>query len=191
MVKSTPPDVLFWPNLSPMKLYTDKLMALDTVSANKDNYASFWMDMGSVDGKWVAIPVKVDVKSIIWYSPTQFAAFGYQVPTTFDELNTLVEKMVADGNVPWSMGFNNGGAADGWTGTDFVQDILLATKGPAYVNDIISGKVAYDDQGVQDAYATYYKWASDANTPWVVQMVLSTPNSWMLSTKSSPILLRL
>jgi len=162
MVKSTPPDVLFWPNLSPMKLYTDKLMALDTVSANKDNYASFWMDMGSVDGKWVAIPVKVDVKSIIWYSPTQFAAFGYQVPTTFDELNTLVEKMVADGNVPWSMGFNNGGAADGWTGTDFVQDILLATKGPAYVNDIISGKVAYDDQGVQDAYATYYKWASDA-----------------------------
>ncbi|NMC86100.1 MAG: extracellular solute-binding protein, partial [Anaerolineaceae bacterium] len=128
MVKSTPPDVLFWPNLSPMKLYTDKLMALDTVSANKDNYASFWMDMGSVDGKWVAIPVKVDVKSIIWYSPTQFAAFGYQVPTTFDELNTLVEKMVADGNVPWSMGFNNGGAADGWTGTDFVQDILLATK---------------------------------------------------------------
>jgi len=162
MVKSTPPDVLFWPNLSPMKLYTDKLMALDTVSANKDNYASFWMDMGSVDGKWVAIPVKVDVKSIIWYSPTQFAAFGYQVPTTFDELNTLVEKMVADGNVPWSMGFNNGGAADGWTGTDYVQDILLATKGPAYVNDIISGKVAYDDQGVQDAYATYYKWASDA-----------------------------
>ena len=162
MVKSTPPDVLFWPNLSPMKLYTDKLMALDTVSANKDNYASFWMDMGSVDGKWVAIPVKVDVKSIIWYSPTQFAAFGYKVPTTFDELNTLVEKMVADGNVPWSMGFNNGGAADGWTGTDFVQDILLATKGPAYVNDIISGKVAYDDQGVQDAYATYYKWASDA-----------------------------
>lgn len=162
MVKSTPPDVLFWPNLSPMKLYTDKLMALDTVGANKDNYASFWMDMGSVSGKWVAIPVKVDVKSIIWYSPTQFAAFGYQVPTTFDELNTLVEKMVADGNVPWSMGFNNGGAADGWTGTDFVQDILLATKGPAYVNDIISGKVAYDDQGVQDAYATYYKWASDA-----------------------------
>jgi alpha-glucoside transport system substrate-binding protein len=162
MVKSTPPDVLFWPNLSPMKLYTDKLVALDTAGANKDNYASFWMDMGSVAGKWVAIPVKVDVKSIIWYSPTQFEAFGYQVPTTFDELNTLVEKMVADGNVPWSMGFNNGGSADGWTGTDFIQDILLATKGPAYVNDIISGKVSYDDQGVQDAYATYFKWASDA-----------------------------
>lgn len=160
-VKSTPPDVLFWPSLSPLKLYADKLVALDTVGGNKDNYASYWMDMGSANGKWLAIPVKVDVKSIIWYSPTQFQAFGYQVPTTMDELNTLVEKMVADGNVPWSMGFNNGGAADGWTGSDFIQDLLLATQGPDYVNNIISGKVAYDDQGVVDVYTTYAKWASD------------------------------
>ena len=162
MVKSTPPDVLYWPSLSPMKLYSDKLLALDTVSANKDNYASFWMDMGSTNGKWVAIPVKVDVKSIIWYNPKQFEAFGYQVPTTFADLQTLVDKMVADGNVPWSMGFNNGGASDGWTGTDFIQDILLATQGPEYVNNIISGKVAYNDQGVVDAYTTYVKWASSA-----------------------------
>jgi len=80
MVKSTPPDVLFWPNFSPLKLYTDKLLALDTVGANQDNYASFWADMGTVDGKWLAIPVKADVKTIIWYSPTQFAALGYTVP---------------------------------------------------------------------------------------------------------------
>jgi len=46
--------------------------------------------------------------------------------------------MVADGHVPWSMGFNNGGAADGWTGSDFIQDILLATQGPDYVNGIIA-----------------------------------------------------
>ena len=162
MVKSTAPDVLFWPNLSPLKLYSAKLLALDTVSADKANYASYWIDMGSASGKWMAIPVKADVKSIIWYSPTQFAAFGYKVPTTFDELKTLVTKMAADGNVPWSMGFNNGGTADGWTGTDFVQDILLATQGPDYVNKIITGKVAYSDQGVVDAYTTYKAWASDA-----------------------------
>jgi alpha-glucoside transport system substrate-binding protein len=162
MVKSTPPDVLFWPNLSPLKLYSSQLKALDTVSAAKENYASYWIDMGSADGKWLAVPVKADVKSIIWYSPTQFAAYGYTVPTTFDELKTLVDKMAADGNVPWSMGFNNGGSADGWTGTDFVQDILLATKGPDYVNQIISGKVAYSDQGVVDAYTTYKAWAADA-----------------------------
>ena len=161
MVKSTPPDVLFWPDLSPLKLYSDKLLALDTVGGNQSNYASYWVSMGTVNGKWLAIPVKADVKSIIWYSPTQFKALGYTVPTTFADLQTLVDKMVADGNVPWSMGFNNGGAADGWTGSDFIQDILLATQGPDYVNGIISGKVPYNDPVVVAAYQIYQKWASD------------------------------
>jgi len=161
MVKSTPPDVLFWPDLSPLKLYSDKLLPLDTVSADKTAYADYWVAMGTVNGKWLAIPVKADVKSIIWYSPTQFQALGYTVPTTFVDLQTLVDKMVADKNVPWSMGFNNGGAADGWTGSDFIQDMLLATQGPDYVNGIISGKVPYNDPGIVDVYKTYQKWASD------------------------------
>ncbi len=161
MVKSTPPDVLFWPDLSPLKLYGDKLLALDTVSADKSNYASYWMTMGTVNNKWVAIPVKADVKSIIWYSPAQFKALNYTVPTSFADLQTLVDKMVADGNIPWSMGFNNGGAADGWTGSDFIQDMLLATQGPDFVNGIISGKVPYNDPAVISAYQIYQKWASD------------------------------
>ena len=161
MVKSTPPDVLFWPNFSPLKLYTDKLLPLDTVGADGGNYASFWADMGTVSGSWLAIPVKADVKTIVWYSPTQFLALGYTVPTTFAELGTLVDKMAADGNVPWSMG-QESGSATGWTGSDFIQDVLLATEGPAYVNGIISGSVAYNDPGVVSAYQTYQKWASDA-----------------------------
>jgi alpha-glucoside transport system substrate-binding protein len=161
LVKSSPPDVLFWPNLSPLKLYTDKLVALDTVGANKDNYASYWIEMGTSGGKWLVVPAKADVKSIIWYSPTQFQALNYTVPTSFDDLKTLAGKMSADGNVPWSMGFNNGGAANGWAGTDFIQDILLATQGPDYVNKLISGEVPYNDQPVVDAYKLYYSWASD------------------------------
>jgi alpha-glucoside transport system substrate-binding protein len=161
LVKSTPPDVLFWPDLSPLKLYADKLLPLDTVSADQSNYASYWITMGTVNGKWLAIPAKADIKSIIWYSPVQFQALGYTVPTTFADLQTLVDKMVSDGNIPWSMGFNNGGAADGWTGSDFIQDMLLATQGPDYVNGIIAGTTPYNDPGVVAVYQTYQKWASD------------------------------
>jgi len=162
MVKSTPPDILFWPDLSPLKLYTAKLLPLDTVGADVSNYPSYWLDMGTVDGKLLALAVKADVKSIVWYSPTQFQALGYTVPTTFADLQTLVDKMAADGNVPWSMGFNSGGSADGWTGSDFIQDILLATQGPDYVNSIIAGKTPYNDAGVLAAYQIYQKWATDA-----------------------------
>jgi alpha-glucoside transport system substrate-binding protein len=159
-VKSTPPDVLFWPSTAPLSLYADKLVALDTNGANGANYADYWKTLGSVNGKWLALPVKADIKSIIWYSPAQFEAFGYKVPTTADELNTLVDKMVADGNVPWSMGFGSD-AATGWTGSDFIQDLLLTQQGPDYVMNLISGKTAYDDAGVVEAYKTYQKWASD------------------------------
>lgn len=160
-VKSTPPEILFWPTTAPLTLYADKLVDLKNDGAVTDNYASYWLDLGSAGGKLFALPVKADIKSIIWYSPARFEALGYTVPTTFEELNTLVEKMVADGNVPWSMGFGSD-AATGWTGSDFIQDLMLTQQGPQYVMDLISGKVAYNDAGVVEAYKTYQKWASDA-----------------------------
>lgn len=175
MVKSTPPDVLFWPSTSPLTLYPDQLKDLSTMGAMKDNYADYWVKMGSMDGKLLALPVKADIKSIIWYSPAAFDKAGYKVPATLDDLDTLVEKMVADGMTPWSMGFESE-AATGWSGSDFVQDLLLAQKGPDYVNDIISGKVAYNDAGVLDAYTLYSKWASgDKYTVGGGKGTVSTP----------------
>jgi len=58
------------------------------------------------------------------------------------------------------MGMESGDAT-GWTGSDFIQDILLVQQGPDYVLDIISGDVPYDDAGVKEAYQTYGKWAKD------------------------------
>jgi alpha-glucoside transport system substrate-binding protein len=158
--KSTPPDILFWPTTAPLTLYTSQLQDLSTLGASANNYAGFWRDLGTAGGKWLAVPVKADIKSIIWYSPAQFEAFGYSVPTTFDELNALVEKMVADGNVPWSMGFESD-AATGWTGSDFIQDLLLVQQGPGYVMNLIDGSTPYDDAGVVRAYETYAGWAAD------------------------------
>jgi alpha-glucoside transport system substrate-binding protein len=160
-VKSAPPDVLFWPSTAPLDLYTDQLQDLAGLGGDASNYAGYWVDIGTKDGTWMAIGAKADIKTIIWYSPVQFDAFGYAVPTTFEELDALVEQMVADGNIPWSMGFESD-AATGWTGSDFIQDVLLTQQGPDYVNGLIDGSVAYNDTGVVQAYETYAKWASDA-----------------------------
>ena len=174
-VKSTPPDVAFWSTIAPLTLYTDQLKDLDDLGADPTNYAPYWQNMGSVGGRWLGVPVKADIKTIIWYSPTSFDLFGYTVPTTWAELEALVEQMVADGNVPWSMGMESG-AATGWTGSDFVQDILLVQQGPGYVNDVISGRVAYNDAGVKQAYETYGKWAKDeAYTVGGATGTVSTP----------------
>lgn len=155
----TPPDVAFW-QVTQLTQYKDKLVDMETLGANSANYAGYWQTIGTVDGKWLGLPVKADPKTLIWYSPKQFEAAGYTVPTTWEELDALVEKMVADGRVPWSMGMESGDAT-GWTGTDFIQDILLVKQGPDYVNNIINGTVAYDDAGVKEAYEIYGKWATD------------------------------
>jgi alpha-glucoside transport system substrate-binding protein len=159
-VKSTPPDLVFWPSTAPATLYSDQLMDLGQLGVNAANYADYWLELGSFSGKWLAVPVKADIKTIIWYSPVQFEAFGYSVPGTFAELDALVEQMVADGNTPWSMGFESG-AATGWTGSDFIQDLMLTLEGPDYVTGIIRGEVPYDDPGVVAAYEQYVEWAAD------------------------------
>jgi alpha-glucoside transport system substrate-binding protein len=155
----TPPDIAFW-NIAQLVQYQGQLQAMDALGADKSNYNASLLSYGTINGKWVGLPVKTDIKTIIWYSPTVFQAKNYTVPKTWDDLNTLVEKMVADGNVPWSMGFESGGAT-GWTGADFIQDILLVQKGPQYVSDLASGKVPYNDAGVKTAFETYGKWAKD------------------------------
>jgi alpha-glucoside transport system substrate-binding protein len=93
-VKSTPPDVLFWPSTAPMTLYGSQLKDLGALGANTSNYPSYWVDGGTMDGKLMSLPAKADIKTIIWYSPAQFETDGYTVPTTFDDLNALVEQMV-------------------------------------------------------------------------------------------------
>ncbi|RIK29601.1 MAG: hypothetical protein DCC56_12940 [Anaerolineae bacterium] len=170
----TPPDVAFW-QVTQLVQYQDKLKAMDELGADRSSYSDFFLDPMTVNGKWLGLPIKADIKTIIWYSPANFEAYGYKVPTTWDELDALVDKMAADGHVPWSMGMESGDAT-GWTGSDFIQDILLVQQGPEYVNNLINGSVSYDDAGVVQAYETYAKWASDPKyTVGGAQGTLSTP----------------
>lgn len=155
----TPPDIAFW-NVVQLQQYADQLISIPDLGVDVNNYPSGWQTTGSVNGKWVGLPVKSDIKTIVWYSPANFEALSYTVPTTWEELNTLVDKMAADGNVPWAMGFESGDAT-GWTGSDWIEDILLVRQGPDYVRGLIDGSTPYNDAGVRDAYEIYGTWATD------------------------------
>ena len=169
-----PPDIAFW-NVTQLTQYQDKLKTMDELGAHAENYAAFFTAPGTIGGRWLGLPVKADIKTIIWYSPAVFAAKGYTVPTTWDELDALVEKMKSDGNIPWSMGMESGDAT-GWTGSDFIQDILLVQQGPEYVLGLIDGSIPYNDAGVVQAYETYGKWAMDpAYTVGGAEGTLTTP----------------
>jgi alpha-glucoside transport system substrate-binding protein len=182
----TPPDIAFW-TIAQLQQYQDLLIPMDTLGASQDAYIPGATDSGIIDGKWLGLPIKSDIKTIIWYSPVIFDSLGYTVPTTWDELDALVEQMVTDGNIPWSMGEESGDAT-GWTGSDFIQDIMLVQQGPEFVMGLIDGSVSYDDAGVKEAYETYGKWASDpAYTVGGAEGTLSTDfNAAILKVFSDP-----
>jgi len=139
---------------------------LEYAGVHAEDYASYWVDLGTESGnrvfapRWLAVPIRANVKSMIWYSPKAFELQGYEVPSTFAELESLVERMVARGEVPWAMG-QESGEASGWIGSDFIQDLLLAQQGPDYVKVLQDGSVRYDDAAVVQAYRIYKLWSAD------------------------------
>src|SRR5690606_20071260 len=154
-----PPDVAALPNPGQMREFAaegalvDLSRVLDVDQLRRD-YAETWIDLGSYDGKLYAIFISADLKSLVWYSPKQFAARGYQVPTTWDELIALSDRMVADGFTPWAIGLESG-AASGWPGTDWIEDILLRTAGPDVYDQWVNHEISWDHPAVKRAFELF------------------------------------
>jgi alpha-glucoside transport system substrate-binding protein len=99
-----------------------------------------------------SIPTKADVKSMIWYPVKAFAAAGYEVPKTWDELVALSDKIVAAGSHPFCVSAGGPGTATGWELTDWVEEVLLKTEDPQVTNDWISGKIKFTDPKIKAAF---------------------------------------
>ena len=95
--------------------------------------------LGMVDGVQYGIPTKADLKSLVWYQPTVFADLGYTVPTSWDELKTLTDEMIANGDTPWCVGIDSGGGATGWPFTDWTEDLVLRFHGGDVYDQWVAG----------------------------------------------------
>ncbi|MEL6641184.1 MAG: ABC transporter substrate-binding protein [Pseudomonadota bacterium] len=115
-----------------------------------ENYAAgqSWVDLGTYADDAGADNLygffyKVDVKSLVWYSPENFEDAGYEIPTTMEELKALSDQIVADGGTPWCIGLGSGGAT-GWPATDWVEDMMLRTQAPAVYDQWVSNELSFD-----------------------------------------------
>ncbi len=120
----------------------------------RENYAAgqSWVDLGTYandagEENLYGFFYKVDVKSLVWYSPENFEDAGYEVPTTMEELKALTDQIVADGETPWCIGLGSGGAT-GWPATDWVEDMMLRTQSPADYDAWVANELKFDDPKV-------------------------------------------
>ncbi|HMS95539.1 MAG TPA: ABC transporter substrate-binding protein [Tabrizicola sp.] len=126
----------------------------DTQKWLADNYAAgdSWVGLGSYAGPdgatgLYAFPYKIDVKSLVWYSPDNFADAGYAVPQTMEELKALTDQIVADGGTPWCIGLGSGGAT-GWPATDWVEDMMLRTQSADVYDKWVKHEIGFNDSAV-------------------------------------------
>jgi alpha-glucoside transport system substrate-binding protein len=101
---------------------------------------------------------KVDVKSLVWYSPPIFEELGYEIPTTMEELVGLSEQAIADGFTPWCIGIGSEGAT-GWPATDWVEDIMLRTQPLEVYDQWVANEIPFDDERVVNAIEVFGSFA--------------------------------
>ena len=121
-----------------------------TALANaQEGWSQDWIDLGTVDGKFYAAPNSSNVKSFVWYSPSMFTDNGWAIPTTWDELKTLTDDIVASGVVdkPWCAGIGSGDAT-GWPMTDWVEDVMLRLHGTEVFDQWVSHEIPFNDPKV-------------------------------------------
>lgn len=166
LAAGNPPDVAAIPGPGAMKEYADQgaLVDLNTVldvSTLKEDVNEAWVELGTYNDGLYALMFSADIKSLVWYRPDQFAAKGYEIPTTWAEMEALMDKMVANGDTPWAIGLESG-AASGWPATDWIEDILLRTAGPDVYDQWVDHKIPWTDPRIQEAFEVFGKIATNS-----------------------------
>jgi alpha-glucoside transport system substrate-binding protein len=133
----------------------------------RENYGAgqSWVDLGTYadaggNDQFFALHYKSDLKSLVWYSPDNFADAGYEIPQTMEALIALSDQIVADGGTPWCIGLGSGDAT-GWPATDWVEDILLRTQAPEVYDGWVSNEIAFNDPRIVNAIELFGAFAKN------------------------------
>jgi alpha-glucoside transport system substrate-binding protein len=103
---------------------------------------------GQVDGTQYAVPVSINVKSIVFYPKEAFEA-EYEAPETFDDLVALTDQIQDDGTTPWCFGIESE-AATGWPATDWVENLMVINYGSDVYNQWVNHEIPFNDPQVAE-----------------------------------------
>jgi alpha-glucoside transport system substrate-binding protein len=148
-----PPDVALLPQPGAIKQAVDKGWAKPVGDAALkelgENYSQGWQDIGKVGGKQYGVYYKAANKSLVWYNAKVFENAGAQEPRTWKDLLTTARTVYDSGVTPFSVG-----GADGWTLTDWFENVYLSQAGPEKYDQLAQHKIKWTDPSVKQALTT-------------------------------------
>ncbi|MER7184713.1 ABC transporter substrate-binding protein [Streptomyces hyaluromycini] len=148
-----PPDIALLPQPGAIKQAVQKGWAkpldADTLTEVQKNYSQGWQDIGKVDGKQYGVYYKAANKSLVWYNAKVFENAGAKEPRTWQDLLTTAQAVYDSGVTPFSVG-----GADGWTLTDWFENVYLSQAGPEKYDQLAQHKIKWTDPSVKQALTT-------------------------------------
>jgi len=151
----TNPDISVFPQPGNLRDAADagqvQEVPAEVLASASANWTPDAISFANFNGTQFGLPNKSDLKSLVWYQPARFEAAGYDIPTSLDDLFALSDQMIADGNTPWCVGIESGGAT-GWPFTDWVEDIMLRTTTPENYDAWVAGDLRFSSPELQNAF---------------------------------------
>lgn len=145
------------------------------VEAIKETVIPGFLESATFEEQVYGVPMRMAVKSLVWYPVPEFEEAGYEVPTTSAELTALEEQIKADGGTPWCLGYESG-QATGWVGTDWMEEYMLRTAGPEAYDRWVSGELDFNSPEVKTAAQAFEKLAfGDGQVVGGREAIVSTP----------------
>ncbi|MEU8978264.1 extracellular solute-binding protein [Streptomyces sp. NPDC048309] len=157
-----PPDVAMLPQVGAVKQAVEKKWAKpagpDAQAQLAKNYSQGWQDLGKVGGKQYGVYFKAANKSLVWYNAKVFENAGAKEPKTWKDFLSTAQTIYDSGVTPVSVG-----GADGWTLTDWFENIYLSQAGPEKYDQLAQHKIKWTDPSVKDALTTLAQLWGDKN----------------------------
>jgi ABC-type molybdate transport system substrate-binding protein len=142
----------------------------EVAAAVEENFAPVWTELGSVDGTLYGVYYKVSNKSTWWYHPPTFEQAGVEPPADWDEMLQTAQTVNQSG-IPWV----SIGGADGWTLTDWFENIYIRTAGPEMYDQLSNHEIPWTDESVIQALEVWAELVGDeANIAGGVDGALNT-----------------
>ncbi|MEV0528120.1 ABC transporter substrate-binding protein [Streptomyces sp. NPDC050439] len=148
-----PPDVAMLPQVGAIEQAVENKWAKPVgPEAQKQldkNYDQGWQDLGAVDDKQYGVYFKAANKSLVWYNTEVFDNAGAKEAKTWDDFMKTAQTVYDSGVPPISVA-----GADGWTLTDWFENIYLSQAGPEKYDDLAEHEIKWTDPSVKEALTT-------------------------------------
>ncbi|WP_405882071.1 ABC transporter substrate-binding protein [Streptomyces sp. NBC_01384] len=148
-----PPDVAMLPQVGAIKQAVEKKWAKpvgpEAQAQLAKNYSQGWQDLGKVGGTQYGVYFKAANKSLVWYNAKVFENAGAKEPGTWKDFLSTAQTIYDSGVTPVSVG-----GADGWTLTDWFENVYLSQAGPEKYDQLAQHKIKWTDPSVKDALTT-------------------------------------